>query len=258
MSKEVKKDFSDVDYRFSFILTINDNTNQDDIIIVKRDFNIYNIDEESLCSLELKECVDDIVSLIDSDLKSKSRVYCHYNYDENYVTSEFSTPLSEKSKTDLKFSFYDRNKLVISKIWSGDGYPFAIRNSIDLTNKKYKAENLKNVELDFSKQILKKASADKQDLTTVIMKMLSGVCVSFKQKNGSKLIYRPVISDIHLDNLILNDMKGSVSYVKPRLEYLEITHADNSALKFVYNNYNTKYSVGDKTYDLNIKNSYSK
>ena len=44
INKEQKKNFSDVEYRFSFALTINDvESKSEDIIICKRDFNIYNL-----------------------------------------------------------------------------------------------------------------------------------------------------------------------------------------------------------------------
>ena len=60
-NKEQRRDFSDVEYRFSFSLTISDTDTNNDTIIVKRDFNVYNLDEESLCSIELKECIDEFM-----------------------------------------------------------------------------------------------------------------------------------------------------------------------------------------------------
>lgn len=55
--------------RFEFILTINDN------IICQRYFKINNLNEESLCSLNIKDAIDICVDMIHNDLVSKSRVY---------------------------------------------------------------------------------------------------------------------------------------------------------------------------------------
>lgn len=58
--------------RFEFLLTVNDN------IICQRYFKINDFNEYALGSLELKDALDYCVSLIDNDLKSKSRVYIHH------------------------------------------------------------------------------------------------------------------------------------------------------------------------------------
>lgn len=249
-NKEQKKDFSDVEYRFSFVLTINDVENEgNDIIIVKRDFNIYNLDEESLRSLELKECIDDIVVMIDRDLKSKSRVYTWYNYDENYNVPEFSTPLPEKQLTTFKFTLYDRNKAIISKIWSGDGYPFTVRNSVDLTNKKYKYDNIKNIEMDFTKQVAQKASADKPDLTAIIMRHISSTCASYQSRQGGKkLMYKQYIPELRLESVVFEN--GNFISVNDRLPSIKVVSDENGFEKQVYEVYTTKYTIGDKEYDL--------
>lgn len=249
--KEQKKDFSDVDYRFSFSVTINDTEIPgDEVIVVKRYFNIYNFDEESLCSLDLKESVDDIVSLIDRDLKSKSRVYMWYNYDENYVSGEFSTPLPKEPKSVFKFTFFDREKPVITKIWSGDAYPLLVRNNVDLTNKKYKYDNSKNVEMDFVKQIAQKASADKPDLTTMIMRHISTTCSSYQPRSSEvKLMYKQYISDIKYEDMALL-RNGKMDRVKSILKPIKMVSDDNGVEKELFEVYTTKYVCSTKTYDL--------
>lgn len=93
--------------RFEFILTVNDN------IICQRYFKINNFNENSLKSIELKEVIDLCVSLIDNDLKSKSRIYTWHtapcvfsSKDEMYKW--FSNPDNAKS---VRFgeSLYIRN-----------------------------------------------------------------------------------------------------------------------------------------------------
>jgi len=253
-NKEQKKDFRDMEYRFSFALTINDSESDgNDIIIVKRDFNIYNIDEESLYSLELKECIDDVVNMIDRDLKSKSRVYMWYNYDNNYSDGEFNTPMPENIQTTFKFTLFEKSKPIISKIWSGDGYPFTVRNSVDLTNKKYKYDNIRSFEMDFTKQIAQKASADKPDLTSVIMKHISSTCASYQPKQGGKkIMYKQYIPELKLENIVVSS-DGVSSSINNRLNSMRIVSDDNGVEKQLYEVYTTKYVVGDKEYDLSPK-----
>lgn len=249
MSKD-KINFGEMDYRFSFVLTIADsNNNNDDIIICKRDFDIYNFDEDSLYSIELKECIDDVVSLINKDLKSKSRVYTWYNYDKNYVTPEFSTPISSENQSLFKFSFYCDKKLVICKGWSGDFYPFSVRNSVDLTNRKFKNDN-RYIEMDFTKQIAQKASADKQDLTSIIMRHISSTCASFKAKQGyKKFVYKQTLPEICLENVVFSNEKGAEN-VNHRIKSNKTVVDDYGYEKTVYESYQTVYNVGGKEYNL--------
>lgn len=254
-----KKDFSNVDYRFSYSLTINDLENEDnDIIIVKRDFNINNFDEESLYSIELKECIDDIVNIIKRDLKSKSRTYMWYNYDESYVTPEFSTPISDKQQSTFKFTIFDGDKAIITKIWSGDEYPFLVRNGVDLTNKKF--SNAKHYELDFSRQVAQKGASERPDLTVMIIKHISSTCASFKNnRNSGKLMFKQHLPELKYEEIVIKDVEtGKFSYVNNKLNYKFISSEDNrNSEKIVYDVYTTKYNVGDRQYDLDPENYYN-
>lgn len=250
-NKEQKVDYSKVDFRFSYVFSINDPETNEDIIFCKRDFNINNFDESSLCSMELKECVDDIVDLVKNDLKSKSRVYTWYNYDQNYITQEFKDKLPETQKTKFTFKFMDGDKTIITKIWSGDEYPFTIRNSVDLTNKKYKYESININFLDFVKQTAQRASADKQDLTLVIMKLLSSVCSSFYSKQyNQRVIFRTYLRDLTYDNMYLGDGDKLESgfYKSKPIDY--VINNDESKDKIVLNAYTKTYKSGDKEYNL--------
>jgi len=231
-----KRDFSKMEYRFSFVLTINDLENTE--IICKRDFNINSFDESSLHSLELKESIDDIANLINRDLKSKSRTYTWYNMpltnqskqvfssrdvESEDMGQEFSEPIPEKQVSTFKFTFFDGEKAVMVKSWSGDEYPFSVRNSVDLTNKKYKYDSVNIQNLDFARQIAQRASVDKSDLTTIIMKHLSSTCASFYSKQfEKKVIYKQYLPELMYESLVID---GKYSYDK-KLMPLEISLSD--------------------------------
>lgn len=271
--KPQKKDFSDIDYRFSFSLTVNDSENND-IIICKRDFNIYNFDEESLYSLELKETIDDIVQLIDSDLKSKSRTYLWYNTPLNMsesneigekkigvfhglteeskeISDELKTSIENDYKNILKFTFFDQGKPVISKILSADAYPFYIRNSIDLTNRKFRSDNVKNIENDFLKQISQKASFGRQDLTTYIIKSISSTCGPSLTRNSKKVIYKQTPQEVNIDNVCLNNDK--LSHIHNKLTKIKQIVDDNGRESDIYEVYTTKINFGKRKYNLDTR-----
>jgi YD repeat-containing protein len=115
--------------RFEFALYVNNN------LICKRNFKINNFIDDSMTSIDFKHKVDDIVEMINSDLKSKSRVYTWYYYDENSVDEEFTAPLLEPWACTFKFVVTDNKKEVISKIWDGYAYPKAVREKVDIANK---------------------------------------------------------------------------------------------------------------------------
>lgn len=82
--QEVNRD--NVEYRsdrFEFVLSINDN------IVVQRFFKIFGYNPLSLYTSDLKDAIDDIVALIDEDLKSKSRTYMYYGYTDDYEFEEY-------------------------------------------------------------------------------------------------------------------------------------------------------------------------
>ncbi len=56
-----------------------------DFIICKRIFKIPNYIEGSMNTVEFKETVDDIVRMIDDDLKDKSSIYTTYYYNPSDV-----------------------------------------------------------------------------------------------------------------------------------------------------------------------------
>lgn len=117
--------------RFEFTVYVNDH------IICKRNFSIPNYIENSMNTEEFKSTVDDIVRLVDNDLKSKSRVYTwhFYNPMPEQHSSEFSDPLLKPWECTFKLVISDNHRDVISKIWDGYAYPKFVRDKVDLTNK---------------------------------------------------------------------------------------------------------------------------
>ena len=126
---EVKEQKEYREERFEFALYVNEN------IICKRNFRINNFIEDSMNSLEFKHTVDEIINMIDDDLKSKSRVYTWYFFDEKNPDEEFTSPLIEPWECTFKFVVLDNKREIISKIWDGRGYPKSVREKVDLTNK---------------------------------------------------------------------------------------------------------------------------
>ena len=129
--KQSPKDREYKEERFEFAIFVNDN------IVCKRNFKIFNFVENSMNTVEFKDTVDTIVKMIDDDLKSKSRVYTWYYYDENDTSkeNEFNRKLLDPWVCTLRFTVYDNKKEVISRIWDGYAYPRSIREKIDLSNK---------------------------------------------------------------------------------------------------------------------------
>ena len=183
--------------RFEFTVYVNDN------IICKRNFRIYNFIENSMNTLEFKEKLDEIVNLIDDDLKAKSRVYTWYyfNPDEPEVFEEFAGKPIEPWTCTFKIVISDNKRDVITKIWDGYAYPKFIRDKVDLSNKyvkvttkdgqtySYEKESFfKSNEgrLSFEQEVLKGMIIDKPDVLLQITKKICEACspskVELKEK----------------------------------------------------------------------------
>ena len=182
--------------RFEFALYVNNN------IICKRNFKINDFIEHSMESLEFKEKVDEIVAMIDNDLKSKSRVYTWYNFNpmEPDANEEFTSPLIEPWECTFRFEVSDKKHVMISKIWDGYAYPKAIRDKVDISNKVVKittkdgrvytyekeAYFRSNADrLNFDMQVLKSMISDKSDLLIQITKQICETCSSHEDETLS-------------------------------------------------------------------------
>ena len=173
--------------RFEFALYVNNN------IICKRNFKINDYIEHSMESVEFKEKVDEIVEMIDNDLKSKSRVYTWYFFNpmEPDAFEELVGKPIEPWECTFKFEVSDKKRVVLSKIWDGYAYPKAIRDKVDISNKVVKITSkdgrvytydkeafFKSNEdrLTFEYQVLKGMIMDKPDLLIQITKQICETC----------------------------------------------------------------------------------
>lgn len=182
---EVKEQKEYREERFEFALYVNEN------IICKRNFRINNFIEDSMNSVEFKHTVDEIINMIDDDLKSKSRVYTWYFFDEKAPDEEFTNPLIDPWECTFKFVVLDNKREIITKIWDGRGYPKSVREKVDLANKfvkiigkdgkitsyekeKYFEQNQDKLSHDL--YVLKNQIMDKGDVLLNITRKICEVC----------------------------------------------------------------------------------
>lgn len=214
------------DERFEFALLVNDN------LVCKRNFKINNFIEHSMESMEFKYLVDEIVSTIDNDLKSKSRVYTWYYGDVSTTMQEplpeFSDPLPEPWEYTFKFIVTDNKKPVIEKIWDGRYYPKAIRDKVDIANKNVKITTKDGKTYTYDKNqffeekgdrlnpelyCLKAMIMDKDDLLVWITKRICETC-SPRDNGFSKLGDYSIINTYGND-----DQTKSVSKNTKKMKY---------------------------------------
>lgn len=199
--------------RFEFALYVNGN------IICKRNFKINDFIEHSMVSVEFKNKVDNIVKMIDDDLKSKSRVFTWYyfNPSEPEVFEEFAGKPIEPWECTFKFEITDNKVPVITKIWDGSVYPKPIRDKVDISNKTVKVISkdgkvytydkesfFKSNEgrLSFEQEVLKSMISDKTDLLLQITKKICEAC-SVHENSFTK------ISDYTLSEYYGKDKDGN-------------------------------------------------
>lgn len=225
-SENEKKSFKREKNRFEFALFIND------FLICKRNFPINGYVEKSMQSPEFKAEVDKIVSLIDEDLKSKTRIYSYYHLPEFKFKEETVTipewepemckdPLIDEGVSTFKFIVYDDGREVISKTWDGRYYPNYVRKSVDLTNKQVKIIKGEKVsiydkEKFFDNQgtqlfgelyVLRQMIYDKEDLIPKIQKLIYEVCSSFDGYYEKTSDYQTVVEYRNCD--FLRDESGN-------------------------------------------------
>lgn len=176
------------EYPFDYEVLVNGN------IIAKRNFKMNNYIQGSMQSIDFKYKVDDIVKMIDDDLKSKSRIFTAYYEDWPEFANEKRL---EPWECTFEFRVYENKKLVISKIWDGSGYPRQIREKVDLTNKFVKITGKDGKTYSFDKNeyfeenpdkitsemyVLREMIIDKPDLLYIITK---SICEACSQQEGA-------------------------------------------------------------------------
>lgn len=161
---EVKEQKEYREERFEFALYVNDN------VICKRNFRINNFIEDSMNSVEFKETVDQIVKMVDDDLKSKSRVYTWYFFNDKEPDEEFTSPLIDPWECTFKLVILDNKREVMSKIWDGRAYPKSVREKVDLTNKFVKILNKEGKVFSYEKETYFEAFKDKLSHDMYVLK----------------------------------------------------------------------------------------
>lgn len=182
--------------RFEFALYVNNN------LVCKRNFKMRNFIEGSMQSLNFKHVADDIVQMIDDDLKSKSRVYTWFYYNPIDPEEEFTTPLIEPWECTFKFVIYDNKKEVYERIWDGRFYPAAIRNNVDIANNVVKITTRTGETFTYDKEkyfkdnedrlspemyVKKAMMGDKPNLLPIITKRICEACSPWNDSEYTKL-----------------------------------------------------------------------
>jgi len=213
--------------RFEFTVYVNDN------IICKRNFRIYNFIENSMNTFEFKEKLDEIVHLIDEDLKSKSRVYTWYYFNPELPedNEELISPLIEPWACTFKIVISDNKKDVITKIWDGYAYPKYIRDKVDLSNKNVKVTNkdgqtfsyekeafFKTNEgrLSFEQEVVKGMIIDKPDVLLQITKKICEACSPSREEIKENGKFDPRDSYKYLSKYTVIDDYGTDSNGKDK------------------------------------------
>lgn len=195
--------------RFEFAIYVNDN------VICKRNFKINFFNEQAFYSLQMKNQLDNIVEMIKDDLKSKSRLYTWYYFDENHVDEEFIEPLIPEWECTFKIVITDNGQEVLTKIWDGSVYPKAIREKVDLTNKfievngtKVELTKIDPNRLPIEAYINKVIVGGRQDLVTNIIKKICAVCSpeNITMENG-QIVKSGAFADEQ--DYILSDIYGN-------------------------------------------------
>jgi len=192
---EVKKPYVFSKTRFEFELKINDN------IICQRYVNIENFNKDSIYSYELHNSIKEICQMIDNDLISKSRVFCDMKCSNGYKNEEFiPKPKEDTINHPLTFTFKVDGKPVISRMWSGDNYPIAIRNNIDITNKK-KFTNVDELRLYHDNKNIKYIYNDRESLIPKITSILQYDCSEKEYTTGYTIKGEEIYSFKRKNNL---------------------------------------------------------
>lgn len=221
---EINKEIKDYkEERFEFTVYVNDN------IICKRNFRIYNFIENSMNTLEFKGKVDEIVGIIDDDLKSKSRVYTWHYFNPQFPddNEEFINPPIEPWACTFKLVISDNKRDVITKIWDGYAYPKYIREKVDLSNKNVKVTSKDGQtfvydketffktnadRLSFEHEVLKGMIIDKTDVLLQITKKICEACSPTKDEikgNSQKGYFDPRENNKYLSKYTVIDEYGN-------------------------------------------------
>ncbi len=181
--------------RFEFALFVNNN------LVCKRNFMMYNFIEGSMQTEDFNHAMSQVVRMIKDDLKSKSRIYTWYYYDEENPQEEFVNNPLQPWECVFKFVVFDNKKEVFSKVWDGSVYPAAIRNNVDIANNSVKViSKIGNVYIYDMKYYEERKDRltpelnarfamilEKENLLPIITKRICEMCSSWNNSSYEKI-----------------------------------------------------------------------
>tara|TARA_R110000782_G_scaffold99952_1_gene185921 strand:- start:64 stop:501 length:438 start_codon:yes stop_codon:yes gene_type:complete len=114
--------------KFEFILSINGN------IICQRYFSVKNFNPKVLRSVDLTECVEECVRLIQKDLKNKTYEYMYNSYNpyRKQLQEDIMVENIYDNEDVFDFEIKMDERTIIKKRFTGNVYPQRVRYSVDV------------------------------------------------------------------------------------------------------------------------------
>ena len=115
---------------FEFYLRINGNERP----IVGRNFNVRGYNPKSLRSLDIKNCIDEVVGMIEDQFRAKAEDYLYRYY--NPFTKQTPEDIEAKDlfadEDVFSFEIKVHGNVVAQKQFSGNWYPPKVRYDVDI------------------------------------------------------------------------------------------------------------------------------
>lgn len=231
--------------RFQFLLWVNDN------IICQRYFKINGYNNDSIRSLQFKETMDNVVTMIKEDLISKSRIFMWYTRDEPIKMKGFVNNYDDLDYSDIVYltspDYKDSAELSNGEIIEKDYFNYAE----DTEDSYADTEDLKPWDVTFKFQML----IDEQP---VYERIWDGTVYPKYVRNGVDLTNSDVLykdkepSSLHFSCAIIRHMTiGKIDLVyhiiKQICEVMSYKFEDS-------NKYTKRMKYGDKNYLLSTYN----
>jgi hypothetical protein len=136
------------------------------------EMNEYLSKPENQCGLNIGEGIVVVGSDVDYFWDGKEASPAQFKFDDG----EFYRPLTKEDEVEYKFAFYVDEKEACSAVWTGI-YPKYVRNSIDLSNKRGRFDDVdKNYTMSFEQCLMYKLVEGRKDLVWGLIKDICYVC----------------------------------------------------------------------------------
>ena len=115
---------------FEFYLRINGNERP----IVGRNFNVRGYNPKALRSLEIKNCIDEVVGMIEDQFRAKAEDYLYRYYNPFTKQNPEDIEVKDLFADEDVFSFEIKvhGNVVAQKQFSGNWYPPKVRYDVDI------------------------------------------------------------------------------------------------------------------------------